>query len=219
MHWLLILPGIVLGLIASVRLRWAHGKYLKVPVTSGVSGFEAARKILDANGLTRIPVIEIRGHVTDHYDLLKKRLCLSSENHRGRSIAAVGIAAHEAGHALQQREDYAPLRFRVRLMPIMNLATPLAIVLLLIGLLVKSPAGQIVFPIGIGLFLIATLFQLFILPVELDASKRAKEQLVSLGLVSESETRNISKMLNAASMTYLTGLVNFSGLFSFTGRK
>jgi Zn-dependent membrane protease YugP len=219
MFWILLLFGIVLSWVASIRLRRAYGKHLGARTESGVTGFEAARRILDTNGLAEIPIIETPGHFTDHYDLLKNQLCLSSENYRGKSIASVGIAAHEAGHALQDRDGCPLFRFRVRLIPFTCVVMPLSIVLTLFGLFVNSSLGHIVLLTGLGLFAVVTVFRLATLPVEFDAGRRAKIQLVQLGLVSESETEKISKVLNAAAMTYVAGLVSFTGLFSFKSWK
>lgn len=219
MAWMLIIPGIVLGLVASIRLRWVYGKNVKVRAESGVTGFDAARKILDANGLTGTPIIEISGHLTDHYDLLENQLCLSPENYRGSSVSAISIAAHETGHALQQHAGYQPFRIRTKLLPIVGFASPLSVVLILVGLLMSAAEGRPILLSGVALFALATVFRLVTVPVELDASRRGKEQLVELGLVSDHETRKISSVLHAAAMTYLAGLVDFSGLFSFKNWK
>ncbi len=213
--WVLLLPGIALGAIASIRLWWIHRKHLKVPARSGLSGAEAARRILDDNGLAETPIVEIHGHLTDHYDLLKRRLCLSSENHRGRSISAIGIAAHEAGHALQHRDRHWLFRMRMKLIPILNLATPLSALLILVGLTVTTSAASMALPAGIMTFTVATLLHLLMLPIEFDASKRAREQLERLGLVSNADTRRIAAVLDAAAMTYVAGLVDFGVPFSF----
>jgi Zn-dependent membrane protease YugP len=219
MAWMFVIPGIVLSLVASIRLRWIYGKYHNVRFESGVSGFEAARRILDANGLSETPIIEISGHLTDHYDLLKNQLCLSSENYRGGSVSAISIAAHETGHALQQHAGYQPFRIRTRLIPIASFATPLSAVLISVGLFMSAEEGHTILLSGVALFALATVFRLMTVPVELDASRRGKEQLVELGLVSDHETKKISTVLHAAAMTYLAGLVDFSGLFSFKNWK
>ena len=219
MAWILVIPGTILGLIVSIRLRWIYGKYHNVRSESGVSGFEVARRILDANGLSGTPIIEIPGRLTDHYDLLKNQLCLSTENYRGDSVSAISIAAHETGHALQQHAGYRPFRIRTRLIPIASIATPLSVVLILVGLFMSAAEGQTIFLSGVALFALATVFRLITLPVELDASRRGKEQLVKLGWVSDHESQKISTVLHAAAMTYFAGLVDFSGLFSFKNRK
>src|SRR2546422_4574562 len=111
--WWLMIPGLILGFCAQIKLSAIYNKYVRVPIESGVSGAEAAREILDRNGLPNVPVEEVGGHLTDHYDPTKRALFLSSENFRGRSIAAVGVAAHESGHALQHQAAYAPLKLRM----------------------------------------------------------------------------------------------------------
>ena len=134
MYWLFVLPGILLGLYAQMKLSSTYNRYVRQPVASGLSGAEAAREILDRAGLTNMPVEQVGGHLTDHYDPRKKALFLSSENYRGRSIAAVGVAAHEAGHALQHKDAYAPLHLRMMLVPVTQFASWAWIGLMVLGL-------------------------------------------------------------------------------------
>ena len=176
-----MLPGLLLGLWAQFRLHSTFGKYSQVPVESGLTGAQAAREILDRNGLTNVPVEEVEGKLTDHYDPTKRALFLSSENFRGNSIAAVGVAAHEAGHALQHQAAYAMLELRMTLVPITQFSSSAYGIILLLGYFMHQM--KFALPIVIILFSIVTLFQLITLPVEYDASARAKEQLFRLGLV------------------------------------
>jgi Zn-dependent membrane protease YugP len=169
-----------------------------------LTGAEAARAILDHAGLRNMPVNEVGGHLTDHYDPTKKALFLSSENFRGNSIAAVGVAAHEAGHALQEKAAYAPMHFRMMLVPVTQFASVAWMGIFLLGLFLGL--SKFLF-IAIAIFAIITLFQLVTLPVEYDASRRAKAQLLNLGLVAPQESGAVAKVLNAAALTYVAALV------------
>src|SRR6516162_10864196 len=201
-YWVfVVLPGLLLGIWAQIKLHHAYGKYSQVPVDSGQTGAEAAREILDRAGLNNVPVEEVPGKLTDHYDPTKKALFLSTDNYHGNSIAAVGVAAHEAGHALQHQAAYSMLELRMALVPITQFASAAYTIILLAGLFLGMM--EIALPIIIVVFSIITLFQLITLPVEYDASARAKEQLFRLGLVRETEREGVSKVLNAAALTYV----------------
>ena len=202
--WWMFLPGILLGLYAQMRLSSAYGHYSRVPTISGLTGAQAAREILDSVGLHNMAINEVNGHLTDHYDPTKKTLFLSSENYHGQSIAAIGVAAHEAGHALQHKAAYAPLNLRMALVPVTGIASNAATWIfmggMLFGLAKLAWAGIIVFGI-------IFLFQLITLPVEFDASRRAKDQLLALGLVDGSERSGVSSVLGAAALTYVAAMV------------
>jgi len=200
-----MIPGLILGIYAQIKLSAVYNKYVRVGVRSGQSGAQAAREILDHAGLTNVPVQEIGGRLTDHYDPVKKALFLSAENYEGRSIASVGVAAHETGHALQHQAAYAPLKFRMMLVPITNFASMAWMGILLLGIFV--PFFSKFIWVAIAIFAILTLFQLVTLPVEFDASRRAKEQLFRLGLVQPDERAGVSQVLSAAAMTYVAALV------------
>lgn len=207
-HLLFMLPAMALGLWAQFRLSSAYGKYSRVGLYSGLTGAEAAREILDRAGLHDVPVREVGGHLTDHYDPTKRALCLSSDNFHGRSIAAVGVAAHEAGHALQHQVAYAPLNLRMALVPVTQLASYAWIGVILLGLLLGGAMFAKLIWVAIGIFSVMMFFQLITLPVEFDASKRAKEQLLSMGIVRGNESEGVSKVLNAAALTYVAALVS-----------
>jgi Zn-dependent membrane protease YugP len=200
-----MLPGLVIGLWAQMKLHSAFGKYSQVPVESGLTGAQAARRILDNAGLGDVPVEEVDGQLTDHYDPTKRALFLSSDNFHGNSVAAVGVAAHESGHALQHQAAYAMLDLRMALVPVTQFASAIYGVILLLGWIMGMM--KIMLPIIIVVFAVITLFQLITLPVEYDASARAKEQLFRLGLVRESERAGVAKVLNAAALTYVAALV------------
>ena len=199
------IPGLILGIYAQMRLSSAYGKYVQVGTQSGLSGAQAAREILDQAGLRDMPISEVGGHLTDHYDPTKRALFLSSENYHDNSIAAVGVAAHEAGHALQHKAAYAPLKMRMAMVPITQFASYAWSGILILGLILG--AFHKFLGIAIGIFTIITLFQLITLPVEFDASRRAKEQLIRLGIIQGSERGAVSKVLNAAALTYVAAMV------------
>lgn len=200
-----LIPGLLLGIWAQIKLSHAYGKYSKVAVESGMTGAQAAREILDRAGLNNVPVAEVPGHLTDHYDPTKRALFLSSDNFRGRTVAAVGVAAHESGHALQHQAAYGLFNFRMAIVPITQFASAAYLPIFFIGAIFH--ALNIALPIVIATFAIITLFQLVTLPVEFDASRRAKEQLFRLGLVHEDERAGVSKVLAAAALTYVAALV------------
>ena len=205
---LLLLPGIILAVYAQFKLRSAYSEYSQVGTRSGLSGAEAARKILDNAGLTNVPIEEIPGELTDHFDPMKKALFLSSDNFNGRSVSAVGVAAHEAGHALQQQAAYALFGFRMMIAPATGIASNASYFIFFIGLVLRGPWSLTLMNIGIGAFAVVTLFQTVTLPVEYDASRRAKQQLVKLGLVQADEAPGVSKVLNAAALTYVAAMLS-----------
>jgi Zn-dependent membrane protease YugP len=205
---LFAIPGLILGIYAQIRLTAAYNKYVRVGVQSGLSGAEAAREILDRAGLNDVPVEEVPGHLTDHYDPLKKALFLSSENFQGRSIAAVGVAAHEAGHALQHKAAYAPLSLRMALVPVTKFASVAWMGIFILGMILGGHFFAKMVWVAVALFAIITFFQLVTLPVEFDASRRAKEQLLRMGLVHAHESEAVTQVLNAAALTYVAALVS-----------
>lgn len=209
----LILPGFLLGLWAQMKLMSTYGHYVRVPVSSGLTGAEAAREILDRAGLANVPVRAVPGHLTDHYDPIKRALYLSEENFFGRSVAAVGVAAHEAGHALQHQAAYAPLQLRMMLVPATNFATKAVFLILgvgflltLLGLFSPQVFGALL-PYAVGAYAVVTLFQLITLPVEFDASRRAKAALTRFGIVTQAEAPGVNRVLGAAALTYVAALV------------
>jgi Zn-dependent membrane protease YugP len=204
-YWWLAIPGVLLGIYAQVKLSSTYNRYARVPTAGGLTGAEAARSILDNAGLSNVPVGEVPGHLTDHYDPRKRELYLSSENYHSNSVAAVGVAAHESGHALQHKAAYAPLHLRMAMVPITQIATVAWQGIFLLGILFNM-FGRFL-GIAIAIFVVLTVFQLVTLPVEYDASRRAKARLVELGLVRGEEARGVSKVLNAAAWTYVAAMV------------
>jgi hypothetical protein len=201
-----MLPGLLIGLWAQLKLHSAFGKYSQVPAESGLTGAETARRILDQAGLNDMPVEEVPGQLSDHYDPVKRALFLSSDNFHGRTLAAVGVAAHEAGHALQHLHQDAMFNLRMTLVPVTQFASYAWMGVILLGFVLHIIPHFML--IAVAIFSVLTLFQLVTLPVEYDASSRAKEQLFRLGLVREDERAGISKVLDAAALTYVAALVS-----------
>jgi hypothetical protein len=206
--WLLFaIPGLLLGLYAQAKLSSAYGKYSRIGVESGVSGAEAAREILDRAGLANVPVSEVPGRLTDHYDPSKRALFLSSDNFHGRSIAAVGVAAHEAGHALQHQAAYAPLNLRMAIVPVTQFASQAWAGILVLGWILGSAIFYKFIWVAIAIYVIITFFQIVTLPVEFDASRRAKARLSDLGIVHPQESEAVKQVLSAAALTYVAALI------------
>jgi Zn-dependent membrane protease YugP len=206
-YWWFAIPGLLLGIYAQIKLSATYNKYTQIGNTAGITGAQAAREVLDAADLPDVPVLEIGGHLTDHYDPMKKALFLSSENYQGNSLAAIGVAAHEAGHALQHKAAYAPLKWRMMMVPATQFASHAWMGILVLGMILGGSFFAKFLGVAIGIFAVITLFQIITLPVEFDASSRAKKQLLKLGLVQGSESDGVSKVLNAAAMTYVAAMV------------
>jgi uncharacterized protein len=191
---------ILIPLWAQVRVKNTYRKFSKQPTSSYVSGADVARKILHSNGLYDVVVEETRGYLSDHYDPRTKSVRLSSDNYHGHSIAAAAIAAHEVGHAIQDQQEYAFLRIRHALVPVANLGSNFAWILIMIGIFAQV-SGMLL--LGIIFMAAAVVFQLVTLPVEFNASNRAMDQIVTLGLINNNEERETRKVLNAAALTYV----------------
>ncbi|NLJ97086.1 MAG: zinc metallopeptidase, partial [Clostridiales bacterium] len=188
-------------LVASSRVRSTYAKYSHVRSISGLTGVETAERILHRNGIFDVQIERVEGHLTDHYDPRKKILRLSDSVYGKSSIAAIGVAAHECGHAIQHQKAYAPLKIRSSLVPIVNFGSAISWPLILVGLLFTG--SQTLIDIGIILFSTAVLFQLVTLPVEFNASKRAVQNLGDIGILYGNEINQSKKVLNAAALTYV----------------
>ena len=199
--YLLVILGAILSMIASARVNGTFSRYSRVRSMSGMTGAQAARKILDRNGLYDVKVEHIRGNLTDHYDPRTKVLRLSDATYGASSVAAVGVAAHECGHAVQDGGGYEPLRIRSRLAPAANFGSRFGLPIFIAGLIFG--ANEVLMQIGIWVFLLAVLFQLITLPVEFDASKRAMAMLTDYGILGDVEAEGSRKVLRAAAMTYV----------------
>lgn len=200
LYVIMVLPAVLLALGAQVYVKSTFARYSRVPAFRGLSGAEAARDLLDRYDLTDVGIEEVPGELTDHYDPKARTLRLSQAVARGRSLAAVGVAAHEAGHALQDLQGYLPLRIRHSLVPAANLGSSLALPLIVLGWLLRL-SGLIT--LGIVFFAGAVLFQLVTLPVELDASRRAVVALKEGVQVFPQEQAQVRSVLTAAALTYL----------------
>lgn len=200
---LIVLPAVILAMWASANVNSTFKKYSKVPSSPGYTGMDAARRILDANGLTNIRIEHVSGNLTDHYDPKAGVIRLSDAVYANNSAAAIGVAAHEAGHAVQHAEKYAPLVIRNAIIPICAIGSNLAMPLIILGL-VLDMFGLCY--IGILAFGLAALFQLITLPVEFNASRRALAALESSGRFSDTDLKNAGKTLRAAALTYVAAL-------------
>ncbi|MHC5040096.1 MAG: zinc metallopeptidase [Planctomycetota bacterium] len=205
LYWVFFGAGLLISLGASALVKSAYAKYAGIPSTRGYTGAEAARTILAGNDIHDVHIEPVEGYLSDHYDPSRKVLRLSPKNFYGDSIAAIGIAAHEAGHAVQHARSYAPMALRSALVPLANLGSQLGIIILMIGFFM-SALGLI--KIGILLYSGLLLFQVVTLPVELNASSRAKRALADSGITADaSELRGVSSVLNAAAFTYVAAAV------------
>ena len=220
--WLLFaLPGLLLALWAQSRVRGAVKKYSQVRTARGVTGAEVARNLLDSQGLYEVNIEESKGFLSDHYDPRKKVLRLSPDVYRTPSVAAAGIAAHEMGHALQDNSGYFPLQIRSAIVPAAQFGSTLAPWLVIIGFLLRFTTLAW---IGVVIFAIAVIFTLVTLPVEFNATKRAKKLLVSNGILVGNEIEGVNKVLDAAALTYVAAAVAAIGqliyyVFLLTGGR
>ncbi len=205
MDLLLFLLMLIIPAIAQMVVTSSYSKYRGINNEKGMAGFEVARKILDANGLKNIYVVETKGNLTDHYDPKRKVVRLSTDIYHGKTIASVAVAAHECGHAMQDKEAYFYMRIRSVIFPVVNFATSISYFILFLGLIFESL--NLIW-VGIILVGLGLLFQIVTLPVEIDASKRAKELIEKLDLVNESEQDSVKNMLSAAASTYLAGVLS-----------
>ena len=204
MDLILAIIVILIPLIAQIGVSSNYQKYKRVKNTKELTGYDVARKILDENGLGDIYIVETRGELTDHYDPTKKVVRLSSNIYHGKTIAAMSVAAHECGHAIQDKEGYTFMRIRSAIFPIVNVATSISYWIILLGFLFELL--DLIY-IGIALTCLGLLFQIVTLPVEFDASKRAGVFLKEYNLATEDESKGVKKMLGAAAMTYVAGVL------------
>ncbi|MDF3003000.1 MAG: zinc metallopeptidase [Bacillota bacterium] len=207
---IILIPAMIFTMYAQSKVNSAYNKYATVRNRRGMTGAQAARRILDSNGLQDIPIEVTNQRLGDHYHPGKRIMRLSPRVYNDPSIASVSIAAHEAGHAIQHAEGYIPLRFRGILAPLATFSSRLAWPILIVGLMIIGAGnlyqGNMIFTIGIILYTLAVLFQLITLPVEFNASKRAIAQMNDLGIIYVEETASAKKVLSAAALTYVAAL-------------
>lgn len=201
--YILVLIGAVICLIASARVKSTFGKYSNYRSASGMNGAQAAQRVLSAAGIYDVTIQHISGNLTDHYNPSNKTLNLSDSVYASTSVAAIGVAAHECGHAIQHAKKYAPLTIRSALVPVANFGSAIAWPLILIGLFINSESSIVIIDIGILCFSAAVLFQLVTLPVEFDASRRALVMLRTQGILGDEELKYTRKVLKSAALTYV----------------
>lgn len=220
-YFIYLIPGILLALYAQAKISSAYEKYGNINSKINISGAQAARKILDASGLYDVEIKMIGGRLTDNYNPSNKVLSLSKDVYENTSIASISIAAHEVGHAIQDKIDYKPLRFRESIIPMANLGSNLSVWFIIIGCFFSYFLTQI----GVALFFFAVLFQIVTLPVEFDASRRAKLAIEDAGFLDQEEMKGTKEVLSAAALTYvgatLTAIGQFLRLLALTngGRR
>lgn len=205
---IILLPAMIFSLVASSRVKSTFNKYNKIRAASGMTGADVARRILDTNGLSNIRIEQIAGSLTDHYDPRANVIRLSQTVYGSSSVAAIGVAAHETGHALQYATNYSPIKLRMAIIPVTNIGSKLAMPLILIGILLSGVAAHFIniAYLGIVCFSMCALFQLITLPVEFNASSRALDTIQSYGILNGSELQGAQKVLSAAAMTYVAAL-------------
>lgn len=199
--YFLVLIGVIVTVLASARVNGTYAKYARVRSMTGMTGAQAAERILYQAGIRDVKIEHVRGNLTDHYDPSSRTVRLSDATYNSSSVAAVGVAVHECGHVLQHYEGYAPLKFRTALVPAANIGSKLGIPMILIGVLLG--ANSTLVTIGIWVFALAVLFQIVTLPVEFNASHRAVQILDRQGILAGEEVRQCRKVLNAAALTYV----------------
>ncbi len=210
---MVVLPGMVISGIASWMVKSAFNKYSKVPSRRGITGAQAAQLLLDKAGITDVKVVPTSGYLSDHYSPTNKHLALSEPVYNSSSIAAIGVATHEAGHAIQHATSYGPLGIRSMLVPTVGIGNKIGMIAMSIGAaLVASNSmgilGEIVFGVGVVLFSCLLLFQLVTLPVEFNASNRARKLVVEAGIIDIDERTGIDRVLTAAAMTYVAAAIS-----------
>jgi len=224
LYLLFSLPALILGLWAQWKVKSAFSRYSQVRTMRGWTGAQVARAVLDGNGLYDVPVERVDGFLSDHYDPSKRVLRLSPDVYDSPSLSAAGVAAHEAGHAIQHKLAYAPLQLRSTMVPTVQIGSWIGPIIFMIGFFLQGALGTTLAWVGVALFAAMALFALVTLPVEFDASRRAKQQLVAGGIVIGNELRGVNAVLDAAALTYVAGAVQAIStllyyVFLLTGRR
>ncbi len=207
LYILFSLPALLLGLWAQFKVQSAFKKYSQVRSYQGLTGAEIARRMLDFNGLQNVQIEQVNGMLSDHYDPRSHVLRLSPDVYRGISLAAAGVAAHEAGHAIQHREGYALLNLRSLMVPTVQIGSWLGPIIFMIGLVFSSTIGTTLAWVGLALFALTALFAVITLPVEFNATSRAKAWLTDTGFIMREEMTGVNRVLDAAALTYVAGAI------------
>ncbi len=222
---ILIIVPMLFGLYAQMKIRSAYSKNVEIPSRGRIRGAEAALAVMQSAGINDVEIVEVPGELSDHYDPTHKRLALSSANYHGTSLAALGVAAHESGHAIQHKVGYAMMGIRQTLAPATQIAASVSNLVLIAGiLLISTSLGGTLLTLGAVALGMICLFQLVTLPVEFDASRRAKAQLVNLGILGQDEMPGVNETLDAAALTYVASFVAALGsllhiLLLLSGRR
>lgn len=203
LYIIISLPALLLGLWAQSKIRSSYNKFSRVRTTTGLTGAEVARRMLDHNGLQSVRIEQVGGNLSDHYDPRKKVLRLSQGVYASPSVAAAGVAAHECGHAIQDKEAYGPLRIRSIMVPSVQIGSWLGPIIFMIGLMLNTQTGYDMAVVGLLLFSATALFAIVTLPVEFNATKRAKAWLSDSGIIYSSEMEGVNKVLDSAALTYV----------------
>lgn len=204
----LIAVPMLFGLYAQFRVSSAYNKNVRIPSRGRITGREAAAAVMESAGIHDVQIVRVAGQLTDHYDPTNKRLALSEHNYDGTSLAALGVSAHEAGHAIQHKAGYAMMKLRQTLVPATQISSGASQLLIIVGIVLGAQGlGGIFLTLGAGALAVICLFQLVTLPVEFDASKRAKAQLVNLGILDRDEMPGVNQTLDAAALTYVAAFV------------
>lgn len=206
-------PALLLGLVAQVLVKSRFNRFSRIASRRGMTGAEAAKAVLNAGGVYNVSIVRIAGNLTDNFNPKTNRISLSDSVHDSTSVAAIGVAAHEAGHALQYASDYAPIRLRMAIIPVCNLGSRIGPLLIILGCIISyagmamESLGTMIYLIGLILFCTVALFQIITLPVELNASRRALKALETGGMLDNDELGGAKKVLTAAALTYVAALV------------
>jgi len=226
-YWIVLIGiPLLLGLYAQMKVSSAYHKNSQIASRGRITGAEAAQAVMNSAGIGDVEIVEVQGFLSDHYDPINKKLALSPNNYRGNSLAALGVSAHEAGHAIQQKQGYAMMKVRQLVAPAVQFAAPVSYFIFGWGFFLGGAFIKSLLPIAVAALVVMVLFQLVTLPVEFDASRRAKLQLVNLGILDRDEMVGVNETLNAAALTYVAAFVDSLGkllylllMFSGGGRR
>ena len=208
---LLVVGPLLFGFYAQSKIQRAYSKNVQIPSRGRITGYEAAQAVMHSAGIHDVEIVQVPGELSDHYDPINKRLALSAQNYRGTSLAALGVAAHEGGHAIQHKVGYSMMTIRQTMVPATQIASGVANIAIMAGFFLIGFLGPIPLVIGAVALGVICLFQLVTLPVEFDATRRAKTQLVQLGIVDRDEMPGVNETLDAAALTYVAALASSLG--------